>query len=144
MSFPLPSYIAAKKELGQQLAELYALKKAFLVALMLEIHKPLLIGDSVSAMRTGLKLSCPASQPARAKLLRQIVRVSHYKQFSGQLAFIPSEFNPSDCLTKPLDYPPSHALSLALFARMQPCVMSLDPHTWPMHKHHLAEMGWIH
>jgi len=134
---PLPQSIAALGEKGQQLAELYSFKVAIVKSIILGLHHAFWVGDSQSTLFSALKLSCPAMMAARAKLLRQIVRLAYKHSICGQMAYIPSEYNPADNPSKPFEPRSVSSHALCLVARAQPAILSLMPMDWPLHKQHL-------
>ena len=142
-SVPLPALKFEMGPEGQQSAELYALKVAFVKAALLNMSNIQAIGDSQSALFSfsALKLSCPSRLASRAKVLRQIVRLADKHFMSCQLAYLPFELNPADNPTKPLLCHSTSARSKAFFCHSQPCVLALMPDAWPMHKAFLESSG---
>jgi len=141
----LPSFIRVMGDRGQQLAELYGLKLCYIKAASLGLKSPVMIGDSLSTLHTALKFSTPCMSTNRSKVLRQIARLSSKFWVSSQLAFVPSELNPADALTKPFDGmmklnpllrydTPFSPVSLVALARAQPIVICPNPKSWPTHK----------
>ena len=142
-SVPLPTFIKQLGSNGQQLAELYAFKIAYVKSILLGFSSVFMVGDSLSSIFSILKLSSPAFAIERSKVLRQIARLAGKHQLACQLAFIPSELNPSDPLTKPNLPSISSPIALAMLARAMPMVMALTPDSWPTHKSFLYEMGLL-
>lgn len=134
-SFPLPHSISVLGPNGQQLAELYALKRTVQLIVSHRLDCALLLGDNSSSIYTVLKFSCKASDTKRAKLLRQIAyAVSARPSLQLHIGFIPSEFNPADAPSHPHGNFRAKSVKMLRFVRTHPGYIAMCEDQFPSHR----------
>ncbi len=85
----------------QQAAELWGGLLAVRLAVALGLDRPVIAGDSSSALGAMRKMSCPAGVPGRAELLQHLAITLLRGELTASLAYCPGPQNPAD--------PPSRA-----------------------------------